>query len=99
MAGRKKKEVTTIVEEVSETNNQVPVDEEPEVSSKPKTGIASGAKYIHVLDRPRVGAKVVVVMDAGDRGEIIDKVPGFYKIRVVEKDRVGFISSNYFKEE
>lgn len=100
MAGRKKKEVTTVVEEENvKVNNQAPVDEDPEVASKPKTGYSHGAKYIHVTDRPRSLGKVIAVMANGDRGEIIARIPGYYKIRVVGKDCVGFISSNYFKED
>lgn len=103
MASRKK---TTVVEEtiieqqttISE-DSPSPADEESRVSRQPKTGHAVNAKYVHVLERPTAGAKVIGVMELGDVGDIIDRVPGFYKIRIQKVDRTGFIPSNYFEED
>lgn len=83
----------------SENNSQVPTDEGSKASGRAKTGTAINARYVRVRKGASASSQVVVVMNAGDRAEILDRIPGFYKIKTLNGDYVGFVSSNYFTED
>lgn len=85
------------VEEVA--TSQVPADEEPKVAEKSKTGSACNARYVRVHKTASGGSPVVIVMKEGESAEILEQFTGFYKIRVLNSGHVGFVSSNYFKED
>lgn len=91
-----------IDDEKYEENSQVPTDEEPRVSRKPKTGKNKKGKivksrYVRVYRGPSTSYPVVATMSIGDRASILDRISGYYKIR--KEDLVGYVSSNYFEEE
>lgn len=83
---------------IDNTNSWAPADEGLEGSGSPKTGKAVNSRYVRVRRGPSGSAQVVVTMNAGDKAEILDRLPGFYKIRTKD-GHVGFVASNYFKEE
>lgn len=80
-------------------NSQVPAGEESRVSGKPNTGTACNSRYVRVRKLPSGSAQVVTIMNSGDKAEILDRIPGFYKVRVINGGHVGFVSSNYFTED
>ena len=83
----------------TEENGQVLADEEPKVFGKPKTGHVINSKYVRVRKTPSGSAQVATVAEYGDAAEILEKIPGFYKVRTCKNGVVGFIPSDYFQED
>lgn len=92
-------EVVETEAEPVEDNSQVPADEEPEVSEKPKTGKVANSRYVPLRENPSGSSNVITVMKVGDAAEILDRVTGYYKIKTNKDHRVGFVSSTYFRED
>lgn len=84
-------------EELIEKNGLTPTDEESTGSRTPKTGKAFNSRYVQVRKVPSSNAPVVETMKLGDQAEILEKLPGFYKIKI--GNHIGFVASNYFKED
>lgn len=80
-------------------NSQAPADEESTASGKAKTGTAANSRYVRVRKGASGSSPVVTVMNAGETAEILDRVPGFYKIKTTKGGHVGFVASNYFVED
>lgn len=74
-------------------------DEQPKVSGKPYTGVAANAKYVRVRKGPSGSAQVVAVMTSGEGAEILEKIKGYYKIRTNRGNHIGYVASNYFRED
>lgn len=83
----------------ADKNGQVPTDEGSKASGKAKTGTAANSRYVRVRKVPAANSQVVAVMNAGEKAEILDRIPGFYKVRTVKGGHVGFVASNYFMED
>lgn len=63
-----------------------------------ENGIISNAVYVKVRETPDPGAKVITVVNAKDKVEILDKDGEYYKIRLSSGD-VGYIFSKFFEKE
>ena len=99
---QEQKNPNTEIEETIETieeHSQVPADEDPKVSEKPKTGKVENSRYVFLRENPSGGSNVVSVLKVGDTAEILDRVNGYYKIKTNKDNRIGFVSSTYFKED
>lgn len=88
------------VETVDTSNDQEPIKEEPKQPTT-NTGKVANAKFVKLRKSPSSSADVVVVLHEGDNVTIIEKVPGYYhvKVHVKNKAEVGYISSAYLKED
>lgn len=89
----------TMDDELREKNNQVPVDEEPKETGKPKTGKAANSRYVRLRKGPSSSAQVITNMNLGEEAIILDRLPGYYKIQTEKGGHVGYVASNYFKED
>lgn len=94
-------EETKAVEERKSTKkaSQASAEEKSKVSGKPKTGKAANSRYVAVRGGASVSSKLVTTMNLGDEAEILDRIPGYYKIKTKNGGHVGFVASNYFKED
>lgn len=92
---------TNIIQEKTVLNNesQNPTREDSYGSRKPATGSAINSKYVRVREAPSSKAAVVTFMAEGDTADILGARLNYYKIRVHKTNEVGYISSEYFKEE
>lgn len=93
-------EKSTVEERKStKKNSQASAEEKSKVSGKPKTGKAANARYVAVRKGASASSPVATTMTLGDEAEILDRIPGYYKIKIKNGGHVGFVSSNYFKED
>lgn len=76
-----------------------PIDEGSPEFGKPKTGRVVNSRYVRLRKSPTGGALSVKVLNSGDCAEILDRVPGYYKVKTINGGHTGFIPSNYFKED
>lgn len=98
---------TTILEEEdlvteekkSTKKSQASAEEKSKGSGKPKTGKAANSRYVQVRKGASGSASVVTTMNLGEEAEILDYIPGFYKIKTKKGGYVGFVASQYFKED
>lgn len=79
--------------------SQASADEKPKGSGKPKTGKAANSRYVRVRKGASESSQVVVIMNLGDEADILDRVPGYYKVQTKNGGHVGFVASTYFKED
>lgn len=86
-------------EEIFEENSKVPAGKEQKVARKPKTGKAVNSKYVQIRKGPSSSSQIVANMSCGDVGFILDRVTGYYRIQTEKGNHVGYVSSNYFKED
>jgi hypothetical protein len=63
----------------------------------PRTGKIVNAKFVRFRKAPSTTADVIAVLSEGDTAEIIGKVRGYYKVYI--KNEIGFVASQYFKED
>lgn len=92
-------ETNVMVGETEEFNSQASTDEKPRRSENSiKTGKVVNTKYATLRRMPSANAQAVASLRFGDKAEIIEEITGFYKIKT-SKGLIGYISSNYFKEE
>ena len=80
-------------------NHLAPARERAKTAGMSTTGIAVNSKYVRVRKSPSANAQVVTVIDCGSRATILERVDGFYKVRVDDGGYIGYIASNYFKED
>lgn len=91
---------TTGVEETMITENvngRSPVDagsKQPDA----KTGKVVNGKQVRVRKMPSQSSDVVTLLAAGETAEILERLPGWYKIQIPSKGITGYIASNYFQE-
>lgn len=86
-------------EEIFEETSKVPAGKEQKVSRKPKTGKAANSKYVQIRRGPSPNSQIVANMSCGDTAIILDRVSGYYRIQTEKEGNVGYVSSNYFKED
>lgn len=84
---------------IKEESGQVSTDGKSKGFGKPKTGKAANLRYVTVRKGPSGSSQVVTTMNLGDEAEILDRIPGYYKIRTLKGGHVGFVASTYFKED
>lgn len=91
----------SIIEERKPTkkNSQASADEKSKGSGKPKTGKAANSRYVRVRKGASESSQVVTIMNLGDQADILDRVPGYYKVQTKNGGHVGFVASTYFKED
>lgn len=80
-------------------SRRTPAEKGSKGSRKPKTGKATNSKFVRIRKGASVNSPVVAVINLGDRAEILDRVPGYYKVKTEKEGHVGFVSSNYFEED
>lgn len=85
--------------DTKQENRRTSSGKESKGSRKPKTGKAANSKYVQVRKGPSSSAQVLTAMSLGDRAVILDRLPGYYKIKTENGGYVGYVSSNYFKED
>lgn len=90
-----------VVEEKKPTkkNSQTSAEEKSKGSGKPKTGKAANSRYVQVRKGASGSSQVVTTMNLGEEAEILERMTGFYKVRTKKGGYVGFVASNYFKED
>lgn len=91
--------VEVVAEKKTRKKGQAPTLEEPKDSGKPKTGKAANSRYVRVRKAPSSSAQVVTTMNVGDQAQILNRIPGYYEVRVLKNGHVGFVASNYFRED
>lgn len=76
-----------------------PSNEGPENQLEKGTGSICNSKYVNLRRSPIANGQVVDVLVNGDKGLILEKVPGFYRIKVVKNGKIGYVAERYFKED
>lgn len=63
------------------------------------TGRVCNSKYVNLRKSPIANGPVIGVLENGDEAIILEKRPGFYKVKVVKNGKTGYIAEHYFKED
>lgn len=63
------------------------------------TGEVYNSKYVNLRKSPIANGPVIGVLENGDRAVILEKRPGFYKVKVIKNGKIGYIAEHYFKED
>lgn len=92
-------DVTMENEEFLESNGQAPTNEGSKASRKPKTGKAIKSRFVRVRKAPSSSSPAIAIMNLGDQADILDRLPGYYKIKTKNDNHIGYVSSNYFQED
>lgn len=77
----------------------IPSNEESRNQLENGTGVVCNSKYVNLRRSPIANGQVIDVLENGDRGVIVEKVSGFYKIKVIKNGKIGYIAEHYFREE
>lgn len=96
MNDNKKERWKKLVEE-----EQKKTESREETKSEPTTriGLVANHQKVNVRARPSMDAKILQVAEMGDKFEILEEMPNWFKILWNDYPRiVGYISSSYFVE-
>ena len=88
------KEIPNKGEEIKETSPSQQETTGPET----KNGIVANTLFVNVRKHPRGDAEKLSTMRRGEKVMILGKVGGFYKVSIGH-DEIGYISSDFVKEE
>lgn len=76
-----------------------PVYEETKGNRKSLIGTITNTIWLNVRKRPVRDSEVVDLIQRGDKVEILEQLPEHYKVRVKNSGKIGYIPSNFCKEE
>lgn len=77
----------------------IPSNEGSQNQLENRTGTVCNSKYVNLRRSPIANGPVIDVLENGDEGLIMEKVPGFYRIKVVKNGKDGYIAEHYFRED
>lgn len=83
---------------INEVSSDFP-EERKIASGKAETGKVINTRFVSLRKSPSSSSSVLEILSFGDSADILERLEGFYKIKTKKSNRIGFISSNYFKED
>lgn len=96
MSDNKKERWKKLVEE-----EQKKTESREETKSDPatRTGLVANHPKVNVRARPSMDARILLVAEMGDKFDILEELPDWFKIQLNDNPgRSGYISSSYFVE-
>lgn len=96
MNDNKKERWKKLVEEEQKKTESL---EETKSEPATRTGLVTNHPKVNVRAKPSMDAKILLVAEMGDKFDILEELPDWFKIQLNDNPgRSGYISSSYFVE-